>query len=243
MRNYRLFHYKDSNLRVACERFDLVTEEHVRQYDLLEAYIKRQPEFRTALAPITLLTDAPHVARLMEAATRPLGLGPMAAVAGTLAQLDAEKAAAAGCTEAIVENGGDIYLITDREVVIGIYAGDNSVAANLAMHIMPADSPLAVCSSSGAMGHSLSLGSSDLVTVVARSGSLADAVATLVGNRIHAEEDIEPALNEAAVIPGLRGVLAVKGERMGLWGKLPKLVRNKDPRTQAIITKDYRHQR
>lgn len=240
-RVYRYFHYKDSNLRIACERFDVVTAEHVRQYELLEEYIRRQPAFRTTLTPIALLPDAPRVARLMARAAQVVGVGPMAAVAGTLAQLAAEAATAVGCAEAIVENGGDIYLITDREVTVGIYAGENPIAANLAFHITPADAPLAICSSSSTMGHSLSLGQCDLATVVADSGSLADAAATLVGNRIHNEADIEPALQEAAAIPGIRGVLAVKGDKLGLWGKLPRLVRNKDATTQAKITKDYRN--
>jgi len=240
-RSYRYFHYRDSNLRIACERFDLVTAEHVHQYGLLEAYIRRHPAFRTTLEPLELLPEAPHVARVMAQATRAVGVGPMAAVAGTLAQLDAAAAAAAGCAEAIVENGGDIYIITDREVTVGIYAGDNPIAARLAFHITPADAPLAICSSSGTMGHSLSLGQCDLATVVAESGALADAVATLVGNRIHTEADIEPALNAAALIPGIRGVLAVKGEKLGIWGKLPRLVRNTDATTGAKITRDHRN--
>ena len=165
----------------------------------------------------------------------------MAAVAGTLAQLAAEAAQAAGCAEAIVENGGDIYIITDRPVAVGIYAGDNPIAANLAFHVTPEQTPLAICSSSSAMGHSLSLGQCDLATVVADSGALADAAATLIGNRIHAEADIEPALNEAAAIPGLRGVLAMKGEKLGMWGKLPRLVRNADAATRVKITRDYRN--
>lgn len=158
-REYRYFHHKDSNLRIACDCFDAVTAEQVRQYTLLEEYIRRQPAFRTTLLPIELLPDAPEVARLMAQAANAAGVGPMAAVAGTLAQLAAEAGISAGCREAIVENGGDIYMITDREVTVGIYAGENAVAARLAFHITPADAPLAICSSSSTMGHSLAWGS------------------------------------------------------------------------------------
>lgn len=241
MRAYRGFHFRDSNLRVAGDGFETVKAAHVRHYTELEEYIRRQPAFRTSLTPIDLLPDAPEAARRMAEAARAVGVGPMAAVAGTLAQLDAEAAAAAGVGEVIVENGGDIYLIGDREVTIGIYAGANAVAAQLAFRIVPAEMPLAICSSSGAMGHSLSLGQCDLATVVADSGALADAAATFLGNRIHDESDLESALQAAAAIPGLRGVLAVKGERLGLWGKLPQLVRNRDATTHAKITRDFRH--
>lgn len=240
-RQYRYFHYRDSNLRIACDCFEAVTAEQIRNYSMLEAYINRQPTFRSSLLPITLLPEAPRVAHTMAQAAEIVGVGPMAAVAGTLAQLAAEAGIAAGSREAIVENGGDIYLIIDHDITIGIYAGENNFAANLAFHITPEETPLAICSSSSNMGHSLSLGKCDLATVLAKNAALADATATWLGNQIKCEADIEPALKKAAQIPGIRGILAVKREKMGIWGKLPKLVRNVDANTQGKITKDYRN--
>lgn len=240
-RRYRYFHYRDSNLRIACDCYAAVTAEQVRQYSLLEAYILRQPLFRSSLLPVKLLPNAPVIARKMAQAAEIVGVGPMAAVAGTLAQLASEAGIAAGCNEAIVENGGDIYLICDREITIGIYAGENKFAAELAFHITPDETPLAICSSSSSMGHSLSLGNCDLATVIAENAALADAAATLVGNHIHCEADIEPTLQKAATIPGIRGILAVKGEKIGIWGQLPKLVRNADSTTRAKITRDFRN--
>lgn len=240
-RQYRNFHYRDSNLRIACECFDAVTAAQVRNYSLLEEYIKRQPIFHSSLLPIILLPDAPEAARTMAQAAQIVGVGPMAAIAGTLAQLAAEAGIAAGCREAIVENGGDIYLIIDQAIPIGIYAGENKFAANLAFHITPAETPMAICSSSSNMGHSLSLGQCDLATVIAENAAIADATATLLGNQIHCEADIEPALQKAATIPEIRGVLLVKGEKIGIWGKLPKLIRNADVNTQKKITRDYRN--
>ena len=71
--------------------------------------------------------------------------------------------------------------------------------------------PLAICSSSGTMGHSLSLGRCDLATVFARDASLADAAATLAGNLVSREEDLEPAVNRVLAIEGIQGCLAGKG--------------------------------
>ena len=242
-RAYRHLHYKDSNLRVACVEFDAVRDEHIRQYSLLEQYLTRQPIFRSTLFPIELLPDAPCVAQLMAEAARIFGLGPMAAVAGTLAQLAAHAGIVAGSTEAIVENGGDIFLDCDRDVTIGIYAGHNPIAARLAFRVTPADAPLAICSSSSTMGHSFSLGRCDLASVVAGSGALADAAATHVCNSIRTEADIEPVLTDTGQMPGIRGILAVKGDKLGIYGALPKLVRNHDPATQAKITRDVRNHR
>ena len=237
MREYRPFTWKDTNLRVACSAFDVVTGEVVRQRKLLEQYIVRQPEFRDSLVPLELLPDAPRIARLMAIASRKTGLGPMASVAGTLAQLGAEKACSEGCSEAVVENGGDIFLMTDSAVTIGIYEGRDRSGGDLAFLVSPDESPLAVCSSSSKMGHSLSFGDCGLATVVSKDASLADSAATLVCNRIRRDEDIEHVLDRVGSIPGILGILVARDDKIGIWGQLPRLIRNRDAETSRKITR------
>lgn len=240
MRVYHSFSWKDTNLRVACEAFDLVTRAVVEERKRLERYIGRQPEFMTSLVPVVLLEAAPESARRMAAAADLTGLGPMASVAGTLAQIGVEAAVANGCKEAIVENGGDIFIHSDTEVTIGIYAGDNAIGNQLAFRISPHDLPLSLCSSSSKMGHSLSFGRCDLATVVARDGALADSAVTLVCNLIRTEHDLTPVLGDVGSIPGISGILAVKNGKIGLWGRLPELVRNQDAAARNKITRDLR---
>lgn len=240
MRVYRSFSWKDTNLRIACEAFDLVTRAVVEERKRLERYIGRQPEFMTSLVPVVLLEAAPESARRMAAAADLTGLGPMASVAGTLAQIGVEAAVANGCKEAIVENGGDIFIHSDTEVTIGIYAGDNAIGNQLAFRISPHDLPLSLCSSSSKMGHSLSFGRCDLATVVARDGALADSAVTLVCNLIRTEHDLTPVLGDVGSIPGISGILAVKNGKIGLWGRLPELVRNQDAAARNKITRDLR---
>ncbi len=237
MRVYRSFSWKDTNLRVACASFDVVTRSVVEARRRLERYIARHPAFRTALAPLPLLADPPEAARRRAVAAELTGLGPMAAVAGTLAQLGAEAALADGCDEVIVENGGDIFLVAARPVTIALHAGA-ALGSRLAFHIEPQQTPLALWSSSSTMGHSLSLGRCDLATVASRDASLADAAATLVGNLVRRERDLTPALERVGAIPGIDGILAVVGGRIGLWGHLPPLVRNEDATTGSKITRD-----
>ena len=238
-RNYRSFSWKETSLRVACGQFDLVTAAVLAQRRELERYIIRHPEFQHSLIPVDLLDDAPEIACRMAAAARLTGLGPMAAVAGCLAQFGVEAGLTAGCREVIVENGGDIYLAAEREVMIGFYAGRSRFAAKLAFRIRPEEMPLALCSSSGAMGHSLSLGHCDLATVAAKDGALADAAVTLVCNRIQREADLGPVLEETGKIPGVDGILAVKNGRIALWGRLPELVRNQDTASLRKITRHH----
>ena len=240
MRVYRSFSWKETNLRVASPAFELITRAVVEQRRRLERYIARHPEFQSSLVPVVLLEQAPEVARRMAAASELTGVGPMAAVAGTLAQMGAEAAIAEGCPEAIVENGGDIFIHAASEVTIGIYAGDNAIAGKLAFRLDPRDLPLALCSSSSKMGHSQSFGQCDLATVVAKEGALADAAVTLVCNRIKTENDLTPVLNEVGAIPGIDGILAVKNGKVGMWGKLPELVRNQDDAARSKITRDLR---
>jgi ApbE superfamily uncharacterized protein (UPF0280 family) len=98
--------------------------------------------------------------------------------------------------------------------------------------------PLAVCSSSGRLGHSFSFGDCDLATVVARDAALADAAATLAGNLVRRESDIPAALERVAGLPGVAGLIIVKGEKVGMAGRLPRLVRHADARYDLKITRD-----
>jgi len=224
-RVYRTFVHKGAVLRICCEPFEAVTQEIVRQRAILEEYIRRHPHFQHSLEPVAIKADAPEVAQRMARAASRVGVGPMAAVAGAMAQLAVEAAIKAGAGEAIVDNGGDIYLQIVEPVIIGLYPGESEQIGRLAFSLQACDTPLSICSSSGKMGHSLSLGYCDLATVVAKDAALADAAATLAANLVKTVGDAEPALNQIVSIEGVSGVLIVKDGHTGLAGKLPSLVK------------------
>ena len=71
----------------------------------------------------------------------------------------------------------------------------------------------------------MSLGDCDLATVVAKDTALADAAATQAANLVRTVDDIDPALENIAAIEGVDGVIIIKGDRVGLAGKLPPLVK------------------
>jgi uncharacterized protein len=240
MRLFQSFRWKEANFRIYSPRADLVIEEIQKQRGLLESYIQRCPDFLSALSPIALLPDASEIIVRMHEASLATGVGPMAAVAGAIAQFAAEAALHGdnqlAYPEAIVENGGDIYLSAKEDVVIALYAGNSSLSGKLAFLIKPDQMPLSICSSSSKMGHSLSFGNCDLATVVAKDGALADAAATLTCNRVKEPGDVNPALEEALAIPGILGVLVVKDDQIGLAGDLPDLVKHTDIRVKDKIT-------
>ena len=205
--------------------FEAVTGEIVRQRKILEDYIAAHPEFQTSFGPIGLLAAAPPSAQQMASAADRVGVGPMAAVAGMMAQLAAQAGIKAGADEVIVENGGDIYLQTTEPVVIEIFAGSDRLSRRLGFSLKPEDTPISICSSSGRMGHSTSLGQCDLATVVSKDAALADAAATQAANLVKSAQDVESTLNRIAAIDGVDGVLIIKDQNIGMAGKLPPLVK------------------
>ncbi|GAG99136.1 unnamed protein product, partial [marine sediment metagenome] len=90
--------------------------------DMLEGYIERHPSFLTSLEPVAIGDDAPHIVTEMAESARKVGIGPMASVAGAIAEFVGSQLLASS-PEIIVENGGDIYLKSFGERLIGIYAG------------------------------------------------------------------------------------------------------------------------
>ena len=224
MRTFRRFTHLGAKFRIATRHYGALTAEIVKHRRILEDYIRRQPDFGTSLQPIDLLGRAPEVAVRMARAARAVGVGPMAAVAGAMAQLAAEAALSAGDREVVVDNGGDIYLRVAEPIRIQLETGEAGLKDRLGFLFEPDDTPVSVCSSSGKMGHSLSLGQCDLATIVADDAALADAAATLAGNLVTKPTDIESAMERVMSVPGLRGVLLVKDNRVGLMGKLPRLI-------------------
>ncbi|MDM7999925.1 MAG: UPF0280 family protein [Dehalococcoidia bacterium] len=186
----------------------------------LETYIERQPDFLTSLEPIAVGPDAPLIVQAMAEAAQRAGVGPMAAVAGAIAECVGRELLPFS-REVIVENGGDIFLRTRKPRAIGVYAGDSSpFTGRLALRIEPKETPLGICTSSGTVGHSLSFGKCDAAIVLSPSAALADAAATAVGNVVHSADDIQKGIDLARDIDGVKGVVVIKDDRVGAWGEV-----------------------
>ncbi len=229
--------YKDTDLWVGVDpgsydpRMEDFAASRARHYRLeLEAYAARRPEFIPSLAPIAPDASAPPVARAMIAAGRAAGVGPMAAVAGAVAEfVGRDLAAEFGCREIAVENGGDLWLKFEDAIEASVFAGDSPLSGKVGVSIPPALSPIGLCTSSGSVGPSLSLGRADAAMVACRApraaapcaGALADAWATALGNAVAEEGGIEAALGLALGIEGLVSAIVVVGGRMGIRGELP----------------------
>jgi hypothetical protein len=192
----------------------------LRYRSQLESYIARHPEFVTALTPLPSDPTAPPIVKSMLAAGQAAQVGPMAAVAGAMAEYVGLDLLAAGAGEVVVENGGDIFFCRHQQSVVGIFAGGSPLSNRVGLKIPASLMPLGICTSSGTVGHSLSLGEADAVTVLAKDTALADAVATLVGNAVQPGQSLEPALAKAPTVPGVLGVVIIRGKDLGAWGEV-----------------------
>lgn len=216
---YRVVEY-ETDLLIASEtdQADLMRQQVHETRKILEDYGKKYPEFLTALEPMPVLPADPVMIKRMKKAAEAVGVGPMAAVAGAVS-------AAVGTailkqnSEVIVENGGDLFIKTDKIRRVAIDAG-RSAFKDLALRIQPAAHPVGICTSSGTMGHSLSFGKADAATVISEDVYLADAVATALGNRVKTHEDIGSAIEWIKGIAGIKGVLIIVDNRMGAWGEI-----------------------
>ena len=164
---------------------------------MLEEYIKRDPAFLTSLEPLAVGEGASIIVREMASATSQLGVGPMAAVAGAIAEFVGNDLLAFS-PEVVVENGGDIFLKSLKKRMIGIYAGKSPLTGRIGLEISGEDTPLGICTSS----------------------TLADAAATAIGNLIVQPDDIPNGIEMAKSVEGLKGVLIIKDDKIGLWGEV-----------------------
>lgn len=185
----------------------------------LERYIEQHPDFKDSLKPLQVPPQAPRIVLDMAVAGQKASVGPMAAVAGAVAEY-VGKELLEFSPEIIVENGGDIFLKTARKRVIGIYAGDSTFTGKLGLEINPEDMPIGICTSSGTVGHSLSYGKADAVVVTASSAILADAAATAICNKVNKPQDIDKAIEFGLSITGLRGIVIILGNAIGVWGAI-----------------------
>jgi ApbE superfamily uncharacterized protein (UPF0280 family) len=230
MGNNRFSHftigYKDSDLCIGIDKLsfthDIVGFAQNQLIELrkeLEEYILEQPEFGVSFDPVIVKKSAPEIARNMAFAGKLAKTGPMAAVAGAIAEKIGKSIQARyKIKEIIVENGGDIYLSVIDDLVFSVYAGSSSLSGKLGIEINASETPLGICTSAGTVGPSISFGKADAVVVVCKDCAIADAYATAIGNKIKNHKDITIELQEFKNRSEILFLLVICEEKLGLQG-------------------------
>ncbi len=186
---------------------------------LLEKYIGENPIFRTTLDPYPCDNNAHHMIKDMINKSTLCQVGPMASVAGCIAQYVAQDILTK-TDEVIIENGGDIYIKSSSLKRVIIYAGSSPLSNKIYLKIDSREKGMGVCTSSGTVGPSFSRGRADAVTILSYSATLADAAATAIGNIVQTKEDIQRGLNLAEQINGVLGAVIIKDDKIGMWGEI-----------------------
>lgn len=185
----------------------------------IETYIESHPNFSHSLVPVKEDPYAPPIVREMMRAAGKVGVGPMAAVAGAIAQQVGEGLLNL-TDQVIVENGGDTFLKADRPLTLTIFAGTSPLSEKFGILVPTRQMPLGVCTSSRTIGHSLSQGIADAVCLLSSWTALADSAATALGNRIKKKKDLEKAAEWAGQIEGILGGVVIVGDAMTAWGDI-----------------------
>lgn len=183
----------------------------------IEDYIQGHPFFVRSLVPVPPDETAPEIVKAMIAAASRTQVGPMAAVAGAIAEY-VGLGLMPFSSEIIVENGGDIFLLSSKRRELLLLA-ESSLFRCVRIALDPTSEPMGICTSSGTLGHSLSFGRADAVMVTASSASLADAAATAIGNLVKLPSDLPVAIEKAQEI-GVNAVVILIEDKMGAWGRV-----------------------
>jgi len=218
------------------EAIDLAFSAIRSHREQLLAYIAKHEEFLYSFSPVEIAHSAPPIVHAMAHAAKIANVGPMAAVAGALADFAIEEMMKINPRIAIVENGGEIIgRMSERmstPITIGVYAGENStISGRIGFRLEFEDFPFGLGTSSATVGHAFSFGLADAACVFAENAAIADACATAVCNAVigdSEQESIQNGLDVAKSIKEIKGVLIIRGDHVGCAGKLPRLVQVKD---------------
>ncbi|MEM1514831.1 MAG: UPF0280 family protein [Candidatus Bathyarchaeia archaeon] len=196
----------------------------------LQKYVKREPLFQYSLEPIDEDQDAPLIVRLITEASRAAGVGPMASVAGAIADLGLKKLMEMGAEVAIVENGGEVAAYTSgKEILVSISTSESNLSGKIGLLIMSEETPIGIATSAGKINQrAISFGMADSVTVIAENAAIADAAATSICNAVAFKDTLKSiyrGIERAKNIRGVRGAIIFYEGHIGLIGKLPRIVK------------------
>lgn len=195
----------------------------------LKNYIAKNQDFLLLLEPLKLNDESqPLIIKTMLKSSDICDVGPMACVAGTISELSLNYLIKNNTQYSIVENGGDIALINNETVLCGIYSNNEILGNDIAFKLKSRKKPLGICTSSGKIGHSISFGQSDSVTVISKSPSVADGLATRIANDVTGESSQDKVANALETAENYKeffeGILIISDKNIGTIGKLPKII-------------------
>lgn len=228
MKYKRVFNYKETRCTITADSeaaIETAISSIKHHRDQLERYIRDYPKLLYSLRPVHV-GKGPTAAKLMAEAAERADVGPMAAVAGVLADLAVGDMVSSGAKVAVVENGGEVYAVSNTPINVALAAGDSPLSRRIGFRLE--NFPVGVATSSGLYSHALSFGEAEAATVFAVNAGVADAAATAVGNLVKGKnlrEAVKRGAAKALSIEGVKGVLILYRGLVGKGGQIPKIVK------------------
>jgi len=219
------FQLKETIITITAENnyyIEIAKKEIQRSRKEIEGFIQKNSFFIDTLKPYTSHEEDPEIIKKMCKSSKKLNVGPMATVAGVIAEYAVKAMISKGSKHAIVDNGGDIAIFSNKPVNIGIYTGNQSTN-NFSFKISPKSEIIGVCTSSANVGPSLSFGNTDAVTVISHDVAIADAAATALGNYVNVGHDIRNGFRIIHSFDEIIGSIIIIGDKIGLWGNIPQI--------------------
>ncbi|SHF40578.1 hypothetical protein SAMN05444274_105100 [Mariniphaga anaerophila] len=201
------------------EMEEVVRRKIVELRQKLDVYIESEPQFAKSLIPYNSVNAAPAEAKEMAQAAARAGIGPMGSVAGLFSR-EAGRAILENFSvkELVIENGGDIFALLKKELVLSVFAGSSPLSEKIGIVIPAGIGEVGICTSAGTVGPSFSFGKADAVAVICRDVLLADALATALGNEVKSPEDVEKVIGRAEEFPEILSLLIICKDKVGITG-------------------------
>lgn len=233
------FQHKETIATIIAEEdnyIETAKEEILKRRKEIEQFIRKDNFFEVSLKPYKYSKGDPEIISKMCESSEKLNVGPMATAAGVIAEYAVKAMVSKGAKHAIVDNGGDIAIFSDKTIRVGIYT-ENQYTGRFAFQVLPKNEILGICTSSGKIGHSLSFGNTDAVTVISHSVSVADAAATALGNLVRTRHDIKKAFKILDNVEDIIGAVIIINDKIGLWGDVPQIIPAEVP--YELITRGW----
>jgi ApbE superfamily uncharacterized protein (UPF0280 family) len=179
-------------------------------WEQLHAYALRNPAVTTSKRPVEVEPDAPAIVREMAAAAARAGVGPMYSFRGALTD-HVGRFLARDLDEVTVSCGGELFILVRKRQKLTIRTGDGP--GGVAIVVPPERRGLGVATASGAQA-----APADGLAVLAESSMLAAAAAAGVRAILPKQDGFRLALAYLRKVPGVRGGVLVRDERIGLAG-------------------------
>jgi ApbE superfamily uncharacterized protein (UPF0280 family) len=199
-----------------CQQAELFLKQ---AYHDIEGYLACDKGFLQSLHPCKVPETAPEIIKDMSRYSEEADVGPMAGVAGAIAEYIGKRISSRHRL-VFCNNGGDIYYRSPAEESFSLSAPGSPFDNKIRICVPSSIEGKGLCTSSGTFGHSINMGRAYAVSILAQNACLADVWATAVSNRIRSHLDLKHILKWCTETECIEGVVILVDDYLAAWGDI-----------------------